>query len=409
MSYLFFFSYARENLANDRNQNIRKFYRDLVNKVKTRSKQRTREASAFLDSEEIRNGEVWRKQITDALCTSRALVCATSIKYFQSSWCGKELTIFKGRIAQHQNAKGETPPSIQPILWDSLADAETHTAISGLQLANDQMMPAEYTAMGLSKIMEILPDSKQYWTIVNGIGDRIAEVIDSYELEELKSVPELCSVADAFSFQKQPEPDLRLTVGKMVQFIYAAGTRSEIELTPERSVAGIRYYDRNVLWQPFNPPADEEIGILAQRAANEEHLYVEQELPLDASLPSAIRAAIQRGKIVIAIVDQGSLHIERYRAALQPLDELNLRAFGLVLVLGSPVQPDPARLDRLKKLCLEVFQNNYARRSQIHFIDDVDTPQRCHAGLVAMLAELRNLLLTTAPTIRPPGGSPARF
>ena len=56
-----------------------------------------REASIFLDQEDIKTGDDWREKISSALAQSRCMVCVWSPLYFQSQWCVAEWQSFAKR------------------------------------------------------------------------------------------------------------------------------------------------------------------------------------------------------------------------------------------------------------------------------------------------------------------------
>lgn len=59
-----------------------------------------RDASIFIDQEDIRSGHKWREKIADSLKKSRCLVCLWSPLYFESKWCVAEWESFVYRSEQ---------------------------------------------------------------------------------------------------------------------------------------------------------------------------------------------------------------------------------------------------------------------------------------------------------------------
>ena len=55
------------------------------------------QVNIFLDREEIHTGARWRSKITEALRTSKCIVCVWSPLYFRSRWCTSEWLSFAER------------------------------------------------------------------------------------------------------------------------------------------------------------------------------------------------------------------------------------------------------------------------------------------------------------------------
>ena len=56
-----------------------------------------RDAKIFIDSEDIATGDRWKNKISQALLSSRCLLCLWSPMYFQSQWCVAEWQTFLER------------------------------------------------------------------------------------------------------------------------------------------------------------------------------------------------------------------------------------------------------------------------------------------------------------------------
>ncbi|MEP4195690.1 MAG: toll/interleukin-1 receptor domain-containing protein [Aliishimia sp.] len=56
-----------------------------------------REASIFIDQEDIKTGAKWRRKISESLKKSRCIVCIWSPLYFESKWCVAEWESFVQR------------------------------------------------------------------------------------------------------------------------------------------------------------------------------------------------------------------------------------------------------------------------------------------------------------------------
>lgn len=91
-----FFSYKRHTLTNDWHETVRQklaFYTGLELGL-------GRDASIFLDREDIQTGDVWLNRLSGALQRSKCVVCILTPNYFQSTYCVSELNAFIERSAQ---------------------------------------------------------------------------------------------------------------------------------------------------------------------------------------------------------------------------------------------------------------------------------------------------------------------
>src|SRR4051794_24996771 len=68
-----------------------------------------------LDRSGIGAGEAWDRTLVEALERMRAFVCVCSGSYLRSENRGRELTVFRDRLAAHS---GAAPPLLLPVLWD---------------------------------------------------------------------------------------------------------------------------------------------------------------------------------------------------------------------------------------------------------------------------------------------------
>lgn len=55
----------------------------------------------FIDTEEIINGEAWKRKIESALIHSKVMVSICSSNYFNSEWCIKEFAFMDYRQIKH--------------------------------------------------------------------------------------------------------------------------------------------------------------------------------------------------------------------------------------------------------------------------------------------------------------------
>lgn len=94
--YDVFFSYKRDVESDG-------WHRTVMEKLKYWLKQELNqlEVPIFFDTEEIRTGMRWRAKISQALKSSKTMVCVWSPLYFQSPWCISEWKTFAERERQY--------------------------------------------------------------------------------------------------------------------------------------------------------------------------------------------------------------------------------------------------------------------------------------------------------------------
>jgi len=94
MAYQFdaFFSYKRDPESDDWHERAKDKLTFWLKQYLGRS-----DVSIFFDREDIRTGARWHMRLTEALKTSRCLVCLWSPLYFTSKWCVSEWKTFEVR------------------------------------------------------------------------------------------------------------------------------------------------------------------------------------------------------------------------------------------------------------------------------------------------------------------------
>src|SRR4029453_6519936 len=108
----FFFSYSRQN--ND--SFLREFFDELNNTVKELVGDKT--DAGFFDQKGLELGELWERELEQALVSSRVFIAAVTAGYLKSEFCGKEWAAFESRLKAHAERKNsEVPPLIVPLLW----------------------------------------------------------------------------------------------------------------------------------------------------------------------------------------------------------------------------------------------------------------------------------------------------
>ncbi|HKG23709.1 MAG TPA: TIR-like protein FxsC, partial [Blastocatellia bacterium] len=154
--YWFFLSYAKRDALD--NHYLKKFYKDLAQAVGRAAALDSSVADSeigFFDGQGIETGDSWRGTLTEALQTSRVLVCLFSRSYFNSEFCGKEFHVFRARLEDYRRSSKakERPALILPVLWDNpFKLPKMPAAVTEMQYTHDDF-GATYAREGLQLLM----------------------------------------------------------------------------------------------------------------------------------------------------------------------------------------------------------------------------------------------------------------
>src|SRR4030095_430914 len=97
----FCFSYAR----NDKSPYLDNFFEMLREEVMHKTAIKSPFEACFRDTDNIDIGNRWTDELSNALQTSRILVCLYTPSYFVSDYCGKEVQVFQSRIVEYKKTK----------------------------------------------------------------------------------------------------------------------------------------------------------------------------------------------------------------------------------------------------------------------------------------------------------------
>ena len=123
--HLFASHSSADREATPRRCHLRKFITEIESLVARKLGLGKVESLIFVDERGIECGDEWRAVLSEAVRTSRALVCFVSPNYLQSDWCGKELQVFLDRQSGMQTKDATKKTTwIFPILWEQLYTSE---------------------------------------------------------------------------------------------------------------------------------------------------------------------------------------------------------------------------------------------------------------------------------------------
>jgi hypothetical protein len=187
----FFLSYAHGDQIDD--DRVARFYDDLSTEIRVLTGGDRDEIVGFHDFGSLRAGQTWPRELIDALCVARTFVAFWSPRYFKSHFCGKEWSVFAGRVASYRAAAGIQPPAIIPVLWVPV----TPPVHLGDLHHRDPSFGDAYQHVGLRELMRVDRWS-EYKAFVGALAGRIRDIAERYELPEPVQRPDYHAVPSAF-------------------------------------------------------------------------------------------------------------------------------------------------------------------------------------------------------------------
>lgn len=411
--YLFFFSYARKNV--DRAGQLKRFYDDLKEEVVQLAKieedvylkqdisqsPEDDDEDAFFDTKTLEVGEDWKDKLLSGLQGSRCFVCLCSTKYFLAGYCGREFGFFRKRIESYvsANPRAPKPPLIIPVLWDAEKYVKSQSAVAQLQYDTDAL-PDDYAVLGLRQFMNTQSE-KDYRKIVGEIAQRIKERIEKYTLPPLTPAPKIDALESPFGMpdvthQAVAKGDGQSTAGEAVRFVLAVGRRYELAQNPTPGDwAG--YDDEPWLWKPFHPREKaKKIGQITLAAAVNENLSDTALISVTNHLKAHIETEVDKGHIVIAVIDPCSLGLDQIREAARSIDTLGRANLGILVTKNDAVPG----IDAYQAIVEETFKNNIQSRLDREYVPDLSSEEQLSDRLAKMIARLQ-AFVTGTPSVTP--------
>jgi len=309
MTAPFVFSYAHNDALD---QALDDFFREVSKRVRFLT---GRSDNGFMDSEDLRAGQVWSEELSNELHAAPALVCLYSPSYFNSTVCARELQIFLDRRLMHQrHHAGSVPGAIVPVLWQP-----TPIPWSLPDFQFEKPRSKDLASEGVWYLRDVRR-MKEFNAIAHSVALRVKEALRN-PLTGLGSPPVLGGVESAFEAPPLPPLDFDAAGAgggpQCATFVYP-GTR---------------------VWSDwlFAPKYDPMLRIAAAVAKGRE--LDSRQLLFDAStqdFASRLVTARQRNNLVVLLVDGTMLHDAALIARLKEYDDESSRQEAPV-ASGVPV------------------------------------------------------------------------
>lgn len=310
----FFFSYAR----NDKSPYLEDFFEKLREEVMHKTAVKAFNEACFRDTDNIDIGERWTEELLSALQTSRVLVCMYSQSFFNSEYCGKEVSAFLSRISKYNETKVTTLDVILPVLWETPSTFSIPPSLAEIKYSH-KVDNEIYTTKGLLTLSKLNRHKDDYLEFIEQLALKIQYLSQSADLPSVR-IDDIKSIPNAFEIVKSKKEKNALPFSnpnpKQTRTIFAVGIKSEIQEIKKQAE---NYDESSEYWKPFYPD-EEEIGIILQQIVSEKKLHY---IPVKctANLPEIIRDAEDHNCVVILIVDPWSARLNKYKIPLNKFDE----------------------------------------------------------------------------------------
>lgn len=390
----FFLSYAR----GDDDVYVERFFQDLCGEVRVLIGAGKDEKVGFFDNESLELGEEWPQALSTALATCQSFLALYSPAYFLSEPCGKEWTIFRERVRQHEQDVGAPVTALMPLLW--VHPHHLPPAAQTLQYTNLNLGP-EYNNGGLRQLLRLQRNRDAYLEFVSLVAERIVASANRFRVPELETVPDFNSVLSAFHVHPAPEPP-HVSTSQVVHFVVAATSRTEAsQLRSETSYYGDRPQD----WAPYRPSLDSPLCEYASRLAARSRFQAA--VTTIDELDECIQKARRHNQVVVLLVDAWSTKVDRHRRKLREYDQRNEPTTAVLIPWNA--EDDETRVNvELAELVQQTFLNNSLRRDDVMFRPNILSHEAFGADLPIVLEVARNRVFTRGTVYRRPADAPGQ-
>ncbi|GHH75806.1 hypothetical protein GCM10018781_45570 [Kitasatospora indigofera] len=399
----FFFSYARRDHEAGR-AFVDQFFTDLRDELARIEPQAGPGELAYRDTEALRLGDDWERQLSRMLGASRAMVALYSPEYFASLYCGKEWTAFHDRMRRHEDESGESVAALIPVLWEP-PPGGLPSEVKKIQYVQQDMGEA-YARSGLRDLLRTDPHGAEYTRVVRVVAERVRDVAgrpiaESHQLD-------LATVRGCFPAQASAAAAVEpATTGPVRLFVAAGRADEDAPAVPGGAPQGGWYGPRPWDWAPYHPPTRPSLVVRAQRAITlAGHSTTLDEIGPD--LGARLDRAREDNQVSVLLVDPWAVGAGPYRQALSQFDDRNHPVTAVLVPTGTDDPPEGPAHARLWAGVRQVFPRNWLHRSGPEPLFRVRVAgERFEDALLTMVTVAQNKLLDDDDT--DPAGVRAGF
>ncbi|MEU0394992.1 TIR-like protein FxsC [Streptomyces sp. NPDC006208] len=218
---------------------VERLFRDLCGHVMAMTDLPAGASAGFMDRE-LRSGEGWSEQLSEALATSQVFVPLISPRYFASEMCGKEWYAFAQRSVYHHARSDRPAEAVVPAMWvptppDQLPEVARHMAFDHRTALGDRSATG-----GFYELIKLRIFAEEYEAAVYELAKRIVGVAEATRIAPGEPIDHR-TAPSSFRQPGLPPRDVRLTV--------AAPTRNHLPDGRSPDYYGGQPKD----WNPFHP------------------------------------------------------------------------------------------------------------------------------------------------------------
>lgn len=381
MSHIFFFSYARGDRRDrgdrgDQDSYLDEFFKDLCTEVAAPTKFESFDPEvSFRDTKDLPLMENWKTNILNALQSSAVMVCVTSEKYFNSTFCGKEYYIFDQRRRQGVAAGADPPGNVLSVVWHPV-EGGLPEFMKDAQLVPDGVSDT-YLKRGLRHLKRF--DRAAYEMCVAGFATAIrekwrqhAKIKPLAQVEEFEDIPNQFSggdwreAADPAGWKRGPE---------VANFIFVAETKDDA-IGPAEKCG-----NQPSEWRPYLPPEITTILEFAKKAKKKQFLL--REIPVSDGLAAELKRAKERLNLSLIVASHNALVLDRFQE-IRHVEDLWWDGTALLIPCDDPTVDEATVRQSLQK--------TMPRLSVLSHEKNVVLPIRTHTELIAKIEGTLNAM-----------------
>lgn len=298
----FFFSYSHR----DKSPYLDEFYKELEKAVGQRIPKAEGQIG-FRDEQSLGYADRWPKKLVRALSNACVFVALYSPTYFTREYCGKEWTVFEGRIKdQFEKETEPLPPLIIPILWLPFSKIfKLHPAAKDIHYKHDRF-PDKYYDEGMQSL--VMKNDNARVDVLRTLAEKIAEYNNDFNLKPTTDIPDFNKVTNAFTLPaiEESSPIIDIPPGpNHVRFVFLVGKKAELEGKLQNIE---RYGHTSQDWKPYFPSDPRRVGPFCQNIVSGMD-YTSSLLPMPEDIIDQLETFKDQNNIVLIIIDLWSMKV----------------------------------------------------------------------------------------------------
>ena len=399
MALWFFLSYAHSDEALRDKEHVENFFRDLSLEVSSKTGHSVSECG-YLDSFDLKTGDPWKTELSNAVRTSRTFVCLMNARYFRRPYCGKEWQLFENRCNQFEMQTGQTTKLILPVLWDKPEEGEFPEFAMDLQFGisldgvseADRDTIEDFNQKGMRYVIKRRSTTHHnaYESCIESLAETIIHRANEFTLPELaeQDLPTIDQIQPKFPIENVGVTATTITEGaSSIQANFAVVAATQTEIQPLLGISPAAYGLGSQQWIPFYPESAQRFFLIAQAQASENELMVEW-LNVDGNLVQRLEEAEERKAIVIMVVDPMTARLQQYARILEDFDRFTFRnCVVLIPWVNNKTDGDEA-MDALER----VLRRRFAMSNPCYLRNDINSIEQLEREISGAIKDVGEIL-----------------